>query len=99
MTKADQAIDAAADRVATFVRDARSSGGIKAKLGDALAEDPGFIRKLKPSLVKARAKGQTPVDHQRGSLEAPSGKLGECKASHTRRFGWPWRWVVVFVTV
>ena len=97
MTKADQAIDAAADRVATFVRDARSSGGIKAKLGDALAEDPEFIRKLKPSLVKARAKGQTPVEPAGGTRQAPSGPQLERPSKPKRRGGGPNPWLVIGV--
>ena len=70
MTKADQAVDTAADRVAAFVRDSRRAGGIKGKLGDALADDPEFIRKLKPSLIRARAKGKQTVDP---TPHAPSG--------------------------
>ena len=90
-------MDAAADRVATFVRDARSSGGIKAKLGDALAEDPEFIRKLKPSLVKARAKGQTPVEPAGGTRQAPSGPQLERPPKAKRRGGGPSPWLVIGV--
>ncbi len=70
MTKGDQAIDSAADKLEGFVRDAQASGGVKAKVGDALAEDPEFLRKLKPSLIAARAKGEAPTDEPR---IAPSG--------------------------
>jgi hypothetical protein len=70
MTKADQALDSTADKVAGFVRDARAAGGLKGKLGDALADDPDFIRKLKPSLIKARVKGRAPVEL---APQAPSG--------------------------
>jgi hypothetical protein len=59
-TKADRAVETAADRLDEFVREARAAGGVKAKVGDALAEDPAFLRKLKPSLIKARAKGEAP---------------------------------------
>jgi len=68
MTKADQAVDSAADKLESLVRDAQASGGVKAKVGEALAEDPDFIRKLKPSLIAARAKGETPA----GDGGAPS---------------------------
>jgi hypothetical protein len=60
MTKADQSVDKAADKLDGFVRRARATGGVKAKVAEALAEDPQFLRKLKPSLIAARAKGQTP---------------------------------------
>jgi hypothetical protein len=73
-TKADQAVDSAADKLDTFVKEAQASGGVKAKVGEALAEDPAFLRKLKPSLVAARAKGEAPTDEPAGGpRSAPSG--------------------------
>ena len=71
MTKADQKVDSAADKLASFVREAQRSGGVKAKVGQALAEDPEFLRKLKPSLIKARAKGEAPTDLPSGSPATP----------------------------
>jgi hypothetical protein len=71
MTKADQTVESAADKLEEFVREAQRSGGLKAKVGDALAEDPEFLRKLKPSLIAARAKGEAPTDTPAPS--APSG--------------------------
>ena len=72
MTKADQAVDTAADKLESFVEHARASGGVKAKAAEALADDPAFLRKLKPSLIAARAKGETPSE-DRISPPAPSG--------------------------
>jgi hypothetical protein len=60
MTKADQTVEKAADKLEGFIREARSNGGMKAKVANALAEDPEFLRKLKPSLIAARAKGESP---------------------------------------
>jgi len=60
MTKADQTVERAADKLDGFVRRARASGGVKAKVAEALAEDPDFLRKLKPTLMAARARGQAP---------------------------------------
>ena len=74
MTKADQAVESAADKLDSFVREAQRSSGVKAKVGDALAEDPDFLRKLKPSLIKARAKGESPVEptpHTAPPVERP----------------------------
>ena len=71
MTKADQAFETAAEKLDAFVRDARRQGGVKAKVGDALADDPEFLRKLKPSLIKARAKGEAPTDMPAGSPATP----------------------------
>jgi len=33
-------------------------GGLRSKLAQPLAEDADFIRKMKPSLIKARATGE-----------------------------------------
>lgn len=71
MTKADQKVDSAADKLERFVREAKRGGGVKAKVGAALADDPEFLRKLKPSLIAARAKGEAPTDGPARS--APSG--------------------------
>jgi hypothetical protein len=93
MTKADQAVDTAADKVAAFVRESRSSGGLKGKLGDAFADDPEFIRKLKPSLIKARAKGGVPVEP---APRAPSGpQVERPKPPKARRRRGPSPWLVV----
>ena len=72
MTKADQAVDSAADKLETFVEHGRASGGVKAKAAEALADDPEFLRKLKPSLIAARVKGETP-SADRIAPPAPSG--------------------------
>jgi hypothetical protein len=71
MTKADQTVESAADKLEGFVREAQRSGGVKAKVGDALAEDPEFLRKLKPSLIAARAKGEAPTDEPSGTPATP----------------------------
>ena len=93
MTKADQAVETAADRVAAFVRDARGAHGLKGKLGDALADDPAFIRKLKPSLIKARATGRPTVEP---APEAPSGpQLPRPEPPKAKRRGGPSPWLVV----
>ena len=93
MTKADQAVDTAADKVASFVREARAAGGIKGKLGDAFAEDPEFIRKLKPSLIKARAKGRRTVEP---APQAPSGpQLDRPKPPKAKRRGGPSPWLIM----
>jgi len=92
MTKADQAVDSAADKLAQIVEDARRSGGVKAKVGEALAEDPDFLRKLKPSLIAARAKGELPTDEPAGSAaSAPSGpQLPRPKKAKKRGGLSPW---------
>ncbi len=66
-SKADQVIDKAADRLRGFADRAATEGGVAAKLAEPLAEDAAFIRKLKPSLIIARAKGQAPTNQPPGT--------------------------------
>jgi hypothetical protein len=65
-TKADQAFDRAADSLRRFADRAASEGGVAAMLAEPLADDAAFIRKLKPSLIIARAKGQAPTNQPAG---------------------------------
>jgi hypothetical protein len=61
MTTVDQKLDQAASKLQDFANRMAREGGLKAKLAEPLAEDADLIRKLKPSLVKARAKGEAPT--------------------------------------
>ncbi len=74
MTRGDQALDTAADKLETFVQNARREGGVKAKVGEAFADDPEFLRKLKPSLIRARAKGERPTEPMRTRRTVPPPK-------------------------
>jgi hypothetical protein len=67
MNKADLLIDRAADRLREVADRASAQGGIAAKFGDELADDAAFLRRLKPSLIVARARGQAPTDLPAGS--------------------------------
>ena len=72
-TKADQIVDKGADRLQELADKAAASGGVKAKLAQELADDAAFLRKLKPSLIVARAKGEAPTNQKPGSgTVAPS---------------------------
>jgi hypothetical protein len=74
MSKADQLVDHAADRLQKFANGAATEGGLMAKLAEPLADDAAFIRQLKPSLIKARIKGDAPtgLPPSQGTV-APSG--------------------------
>jgi hypothetical protein len=73
MNKVDVLVDRGANRLQELSRQAAASGGVKAKLADTLAEDAAFLRKLKPSLMAARARGEAPTDQEPGSdVVAPS---------------------------
>lgn len=74
MSRADTLVDRAADRVRELAQQMANEGGVKAKLAEPLAEDAEFLRKLKPSLIAARARGEAPTDQEPGSVTlAPSG--------------------------
>ena len=79
MNKVDQLIDRGADRLQEIANDAASEGGVKAKLAEELADDAAFLRKLKPSLMAKRAKGEAPTNQKPAQgVVAPSGpQLGK----------------------
>jgi hypothetical protein len=71
MNKGDQLIERGASRLQELSRRAAAKGGVAAKFADELAEDAAFLRKLKPSLIKARAKGQAPTNQPTNEQPAP----------------------------
>jgi hypothetical protein len=74
VNRGDATIERAADKLQEAARKAAAAGGLKAKLAEPLAEDAAFVRKLKPSLIAARAKGQAPTNQQPGTdVVVPSG--------------------------
>jgi hypothetical protein len=77
MTKGDAAVEQGAAKLDDLAdRAAGSSGaGVRAKVADELADDAAFLRKLKPSLIVARARGRQPKDEPPGggARRAPSG--------------------------
>jgi hypothetical protein len=73
VSKGDQLIERGATRLEELARRAAAKGGFQAKLADELVEDAEFLRKLKPSLIAARARGEAPRDATPGSRPlAPS---------------------------
>jgi hypothetical protein len=70
--KSDAAVERAADRLRRLSESAARRGGLAGKLAQPLAEDAVFLRKLKPSLIKARIKGQAPTDEQPQPVEGPT---------------------------
>lgn len=73
MSTADQKVERLADKLQALADRSAGEGGVKAKLAQPLADDAQFLRKLKPSLIKARARGEAPTDQAPGrGLAAPS---------------------------
>jgi hypothetical protein len=81
MTTADQKVERTANKLQQLANGLAGEGGVKAKLAEPLAEDADFIRKLKPSLIKARAKGEAPTNQKPGKtpLSPTSPQLGKRK--------------------
>ena len=75
--KGDGAIESGADKLDELSSKAAAKGGVAGKLADELADDASFLRKLKPSLMVKRAKGELPKDQEPGTTAgrpaAPSG--------------------------
>jgi hypothetical protein len=68
------ALDTIADKARAASDRLAGSGGLKGKLAQELAEDAVFLRKLKPSLMAKRARGEAPRDGSPGEVRlAPSG--------------------------
>jgi hypothetical protein len=95
--KADQVLDRAADRLREFADRAAAEGGVAAKLAEPLAEDAVFLRKLKPSLIAARIKGQAPTDQPAGSgaPAAPTSPQLGARPKPKRKKGGPSPFLVV----
>ena len=72
-------LDSLADKARAKSEEWRGQGGIKDKLAEELAADAEFLPKLKPELIKKRAKGEAPTDEQPTEVrQAPSGpQLGK----------------------
>ncbi len=95
MSKADQLIDRAADRLRELADQAAAEGGVKAKLAEPLAEDAAFIRKLKPSLIAARAKGEAPTSTPPGTEPIAPSRPQLGKRPKPKGDGGPNPWVVI----
>jgi hypothetical protein len=90
MTRGDQAIQSVADRLERLVSTAHRAGGMKAKVADRFSDDPEFLRKLKPSLIAARAKGEAPLEDTAPRAVAPSGPQLERPKPRPKRGINPW---------
>src|ERR687897_309024 len=75
MAVGDDAVEKAADTLQKTADKAAERGGVAEKAAQPLADDAAFVRKLKPSLVAKRIKGELPTDQPpaKGAPRAPSG--------------------------
>jgi hypothetical protein len=71
---ADEKVDQVADKLQAAADRAAAQGGLRARLAEPLADDAAFVRQLKPSLIKARAKGEARTDGRPAQgVVAPTG--------------------------
>ena len=93
---ADQTVDRVADKLQELANQMAGEGGLKAKLAEPLAEDAELIRRMKPSLIKARAMGEAPTNHKPGKPRlAPSSPQLGARPKRRRDGKGPNPWVVV----
>jgi hypothetical protein len=60
MSKADLLFERGASLLEELSQKAAAEGGLVAKAAEPLAEDAAFLRKMKPTLVLARLRGEPP---------------------------------------
>ena len=95
-TRADQIVDDAASRLQQLADRAAAEGGLKAKLAHELADAAAFLRKLKPSLIAKRMKGEAPTNQKptQGTVAPSSPQLGVRKPPK-QGSGGPSPWLVI----
>jgi hypothetical protein len=84
--KGDRAVESGADKLDDLSRKAAAKGGVAGKVADELAEDAAFLRRLKPSLIVRRAKGELPKDAE-PSAGAPPRPLAPSGPQHAPQKG------------
>ena len=101
MTTADQKVERAANKLQQLANELAGEGGVRAKLAEPLAEDADFVRKLKPSLIKARAKGEAPTNQKPGKapLSPTSPQLGKRRKRKRKSTGGPNPFILVGVAL
>lgn len=93
-TKGDRVVERAADKLEGLSERTAGDGGLKARISKELAEDAAFVRKLKPSLMVARAKGEAPTNERPGEPRRTPGGPQLPKRPKSKR-GRPSPWLVL----
>jgi hypothetical protein len=96
MTKADLFVERGATRLQELARKAAQRGdGIGEWLAEELNEDAAFLRRLQPSLIAARARGERPATPPTPSTPSPPPRASKPKKEKKRRSGGPSPIVIV----
>jgi len=73
VTTADRLVERGAAKLQQLSRSLAARGGVAETVASDLSEDAAFLRKLKPSLILARARGKNSHDGAAPVPEAPAG--------------------------
>ena len=60
LERLDRLVDRGADKLRDLAQEAAASDGPLSQVAEPLAEDAAFLRRLKPSLIAARIRGEAP---------------------------------------
>jgi hypothetical protein len=93
-TKADQVVERGAEKLEQLSERTAADGGLRARLSHELADDAAFLRKLKPSLIAARAKGEAPTNEKPGEPRRSPG-APQLPSRRKRRGQGPSPWLVL----
>ena len=74
--KGDKVVESGAAKLEALSDRASAKGGLAGKLADELAGDAAFVRQLKPSLIKARVKGELPTGAEPTAATRPAAPAG-----------------------
>jgi hypothetical protein len=100
VSTADRTVDRAAAKLQDLADKFAAEGGAKAKLADSLAEDADLIRKMKPSLIKARAKGEAPTGQKPAATTIPPApERVKSSPKAKKKAGGPNPWVLVGIAL
>jgi hypothetical protein len=80
MTRGDRLVERGAEKLERLSRDMAARGGAAAKIAPDLQEDAEFLRKLKPSMVRARVRGGGPP----GGRRSPDSEESKTKVNAPR---------------
>jgi hypothetical protein len=97
VTKADQTVERVADKLQELANKAAAQDGIKRKLAQPLADDAEFLRKLKPSLIAARVRGEATTNGEPAHGTVVPSAAPPKPPKPKREGGGPNPWLVVGV--
>jgi hypothetical protein len=94
---ADQTVERAANKLQKLANQLAGEDGLKSKLAQPLAEDADLIRKMKPSLIKARTRGEAPTNRKPGqdAVASSSPPVGAARQKAKKKGAGPGPWIVV----